>query len=96
MARKSWLDESAERSLIDDYVSKMESFTTAMADGRVDNHELEAQEKRLLSAMKLVEGKLDDSLHAEVTTLLCELTAYNVMQMLSNIEQARPHPTFVG
>lgn len=96
MARKSWLDESAERSLIDDYVAKMESFTSTMADGRVDTHELEAQEKRLLTLMKSVEGKLDDGLHAEVTQLLCELTAYNVMQMLANFEQSRPHPTFVG
>lgn len=96
MTRRSWLDDSAERSLIDDYVSQMETFTQAMADGRIDTHELESQENRLLAVMKSVEGKLDDKLHAEVTQLLCELTAYNLMQTLANFSQARPQAKFVG
>lgn len=96
MARRSWLDDSSEKSLIDDYVSQMETFIETMADGRVDDDELLAQENRLTEIMKTVENKLDDPLHAEVTQLLCELSAYNIMQMLHNLNATRPPTKFVG
>ncbi|HMO15743.1 MAG TPA: hypothetical protein PKD64_08815 [Pirellulaceae bacterium] len=96
MSRRSWLDDGNDKSLIDEYVSQMETFIDTMADGRVDQKELESQEARLVKVMKSVEGKLDDKLHAEVTELLCELTAYNVMQLLFNLEANRPHAKFVG
>ena len=40
------------------------------------------QEKRLTSLMKEIEPTLSDVQHPLVTRLLCELTAYNVMQTL--------------
>jgi len=50
----------------------------------------------LRKLMKEVEPKLDDALHASVTRLLCELTAYNIMHTLSSLENARPKTTFHG
>ncbi len=38
MARKSWLDESAQTTLIDDYARELGSFVEAMADGVVDTN----------------------------------------------------------
>lgn len=90
LTRQSWFNEATQTPLIDEYTQQMATFIQAMADGRVDQGELTGQEKRLVELMKKVEPKLDDALHADVTRLLCELTAYNVMQALASMQDARP------
>jgi hypothetical protein len=62
----------------------------AMADGRIDDGELRAQEQRLVAAMKEVESELSPAQHAKVTRLLCELTAFNIMQTLNSLQSSRP------
>lgn len=96
MARSNWLDENTQEVKIDDYARQLTSFIDAMADGRVDDGELEAQEKRVAEAMQDVESHLDDELHAKVTKLLCELSAFNIMQFMHAVDQARPKTTFRG
>ncbi len=96
MARKSWLDEQAQTTLIDDYAQNLGSFVDAMADGVVDAAEVTAQEQRVVALMKEVEGRLDDTMHELVTKLLCELSAYNVMQTLHSLYEARPKTRFQG
>lgn len=96
MARKSWLDEKGETTLIDDYAKQTGSFIDAMADGKIVGSELADQETKLVALMKKIEPKLDDESHAEITELLCELSAYNVMQMLSMFQQAMPKTQFQG
>jgi hypothetical protein len=96
MARQSWLDEKTQTPLIDDYAKQLGSFIDALADGTVDASELAGQEGRLVAAMKEVEPLLDDELHGKVTQLLCELSAYNIMQMLHEVHQARPKTVFQG
>ena len=51
MARTSWFDEKAEHEGIQEKAQKLESFTTALADGVVTKQELDGQEKRLVAAM---------------------------------------------
>ena len=94
--RQSWLDEKTQVPLIDQYAQKLTSFATAMADGRIDDGELRDQEQRLTRLMRDIEPLLDDALHAKVTQLLCELTAYDVMQVLHGLGTARPQTTFRG
>ncbi len=94
--RQSWLDDSMQAPMIDNYVQKLGTFVEAMADGRVDDAELQAQEKRLVALMKEVEPALNDAQHAQVTKLLCELTAFNVMQTLNSLQIARPRSVFRG
>jgi hypothetical protein len=96
MARRSWLDESGETTLIDDYARQTGSFIEAMTDGKIDESELSQQEARLVELMKKIEPKLDDDQHAEITELLCEMSAYNVMQMVHMMHQARPKTQFQG
>ena len=96
MARTSWFDDKAEHEAIQDRVSKLESFTSALADGVVSKQELSAQEGRLLAAMKAVEGQLNDELHGQVTTVLVELTAYNVMRLLHELQAERARMTFAN
>ena len=89
MARSSWFDEKAEQPAVLEQVQKLESFTSALADGVVEEKELESQERRLAAAMKGLEPELSDELHAKVTTVLVELTAYNVMRLLHELNAER-------
>src|SRR5262245_19801396 len=94
--RQKWFDESSHEPLIDNYARQLDSFIQTMADGVVDEDEIRAQEERLIALMKEIEPRLDDDLHAKVTQLLCELTAYDIMQMLHSFQEARPKTQFRG
>ena len=63
-------------------------------DRVVSKQELTGQEQRLMAAMKKVEGELNDDLHAKVTTLLVELSAYNVMRLLNELQTERARMAF--
>ena len=94
MANTSWFDERAEHPTLHERVEKLESFTRAMADGVIDKEELTAQEQRLVSAMKGLEPRLDSDLHAQVTAVLIELTAYNVMRLLHELQSEHARVAF--
>ena len=96
MARTSWFDEKAEHEAIQERASKLESFTSSLADGVVSKQELGGQEQRLVAAMKKLEPALSDDLHAKVTDVLVELTAYNVMRLLHELQAERPRAAFKG
>lgn len=88
MARINWIDDDNAPQL-DEHLSQLEHFAQSIADGVIDADELKKQESNLVTAMKAVEGDLDDEMHAKVTTLLVELTAYNVMQLLHELAVER-------
>jgi hypothetical protein len=94
--RVQWFEEKSHTPMIDQYARKLTSFLDVLADGKVDAGEIKAQETRVYTLMKEIEPKLDDALHAKVTELLCELTAYDLMQTLYQMQQARPHTVFRG
>ncbi|MCP3915815.1 MAG: hypothetical protein GY711_09685 [bacterium] len=94
MARASWLDEETNNPIIDKKVQELESFTAALADGAVDKDELAAQEARLVAAMKEVEAILDDAQHDKVTNLLVELSAYDIMRTLHELQAERMRQVF--
>jgi hypothetical protein len=94
MARASWFDDKAEHPVIQERLTKLDSFTSALEDGVVTKQELNGQEQRLAAAMKSVEGELSDNLHAKVTTLLIEMTAYNVMRLLHELQVERARMAF--
>jgi hypothetical protein len=94
--RLTWFDEKTHAPLIEQYARQLDSFIETMADGKVEPSELKAQEKRLITLMKEIEPQLDDALHAKVTQLLCELTAYDLMQTLAAMQASRPKAIFRG
>jgi N-acetylmuramoyl-L-alanine amidase CwlA len=94
--RLSWLDDRTRNPLIDDYAREAESLVKAMADGRIDDHEVAEQEARLTDLMEEVEAMLTDRQHAKVTELLCEMAVYDMMQMLQALQASRPTAQFVG
>ena len=65
-----------------------------MADGVIDNAELEKQQSSVVEAMKAVEADLNDEQHPKVTRLLVELSAYNVMRLLHELQMTRREQAF--
>ncbi|HEV3023716.1 MAG TPA: hypothetical protein VGX76_14675 [Pirellulales bacterium] len=95
-AKLTWLDDVSHQPTIERYARRLAPFVEALADGKIDEAELKAQEGRLVKLMKEVEPALPAALHAKVTQLLYELTAYDVMQILHAMEQSRPRAVFQG
>ena len=46
--------------------------------------------------MKTLEGSLSDEAHAQVTTVLVELSAYNVMRVLHELQAQHARTAFSG
>jgi hypothetical protein len=92
----SWLDDDGDTPVIEEYARRLDTFIEAMADGQIEEHELEAQETRLVRLMKEIEPQLEPALHAKITELLCELTAYDLMQFMRSLHAARPKREFRG
>jgi hypothetical protein len=94
--RVKWLDDKSGAPAIEKYARQLTSFIDALADGVVQDSEVKEQEARVTKLMKEVEPRLDDALHAKVTQLLCELTAYDLMQVLNSVQRSRPRTRFRG
>lgn len=95
-AKTAWFDQGTSVPNIASKAKQLESFVAAMADGRIDDAELKAQEARVVALMKQIEPQLDAALHAKVTDLLCELTAYDLMLTLRSLDESRPKTAFRG
>jgi len=95
-AKSSWFDEGSNTPLITEQAQKLESFLAAIVDGKVTDAELKEQEERLVKLMKEIEPTLDPQLHDRVTQLLCELTAYDLMQVFNSMQQVKPKTKFRG
>jgi len=89
MKRVDWFDETTHVPVIDEQVQKLSIFVDAMADGVIDHAELEKQQSSVIEAMKAVEAELNDQQHAKITRLLVELSAYNIMRLLHELQQSR-------
>ena len=94
--RTPWFDEASETPLLGEYARKLTSFLEVVADGRVDAKEIDAQEKRVVKLMKELEPLLSEEAHEKVTELLCEVTAYDLMNTLHMAAKARKPVAFRG
>jgi hypothetical protein len=95
-AKTPWFDDSTDTPLIAEYARKLDSFLDAVADARIETRELDEQEKRVVTLMKEVEPLLSPEAHEKVTRLLCEVTAYDLMQALHMAGHARTKTKFRG
>ena len=91
-----WFDEASETPLLGEYARKLDSFLDVVADGRVDTKEIESQEQRVVALMKEVEPLLSPEAHEKVTRLLCEVTAYDLMNAFHMAGKSRPRTKFRG
>jgi hypothetical protein len=94
--RVGWFDPDTQSPLIDTYARRLESFTRIMADGVVEAREVEEQEARLIALMREIEPLLSDELHDKVTRLLCELTAYDLIQIAHLMQTQRARTQFAA
>jgi hypothetical protein len=94
MKRVSWFDETTHVPVIDEQVQKLSVFVDAMADGVIDRAELEKQQSSVIAAMQAVEAELNDDQHAKITRLLVELSAYNIMRLLHELQLSRRQQAF--
>ena len=94
--KSQWFDERTETPIIAEQARRLDSFLRAVADGKVEQKELDSQESRLVALMKEIEPQLDSALHGKVTQLLCELTAYDMMHVLNMMQENRPQTQFRG
>ena len=82
----SWFDEHSQSPLLAEQARKLSSFLSAVSDdGQIDLGELEAQEKRVVALMREVEPLLSPEIHAKVTELLYEVTAFDMMSTLYKV-----------
>jgi hypothetical protein len=94
--KSAWFDETSSTSVITEHAKRLDSFLQAIADGKVTDEEVKTQEARVVKLMKELEPQLDAKLHDQVTQLLCEVTAYDMMQSLNMMQSARPVTKFRG
>jgi hypothetical protein len=96
MARTHWFDDSTHLPVIDEQAQKLDSFVQAMADGVIEKAELEEQQESLIRIMKAVESDLTDEQHAKITQLLIELSAYNIMRLLHELQTEKLQRALAG
>ncbi|MBZ5634806.1 MAG: hypothetical protein LAO55_16920 [Acidobacteriia bacterium] len=94
MARIDWFDDKKDTPVIDEQVQKLATFVEAMADGVIEKAELEKQQSSVVQAMKAVQSDLTDAQHEKVTRLLVEMSAYNIMRLLHELQQTRLQRAF--
>ena len=83
MARTSWFDPESSGLAFDQYVDKMESWQSALADGVVEPAEIEQQAERVEAMLRELEPKLSDAVHEELTQIFYELAVlYGMQQMV--------------
>jgi len=83
MARKGWFDEESNELEFSEYVKQMESWQQALADGVVTPEEVNQQAERVASLLRVLEPKLSDGLHEELTTIFRELAVLYGMRSLA-------------
>jgi hypothetical protein len=94
MKRVDWFDQTTHLPVIEEQVQKLSAFVDAMADGVIDDAELEKQQSSVIDAMKAVEAELNDEQHAKITRLLVELSAYNIMRLLHELQLSKREHAF--
>lgn len=96
VGKTPWFDEASEAPMLTEYARKLDSFLDVVADGRVESKEIEEQEHRVVALMKEVEPLLSPEAHEKVTRLLCEVTAYDLMNAFHMAGKSRPKTQFRG
>jgi hypothetical protein len=92
----TWVDEDTDLPLITERARQLDSFVEAIADGKVTDAEVKAQEARVMRLLKEIEPQLEPKMRDRVTELLCELSAYDMMQVLNIMSHSRPLSKFHG
>ena len=82
MGRKSWFDPESNEAMFTEYLEQMDSWQSALADGTVQPEELQAQAGKVSEMLRVLEPKLSDELHQEITQVMYEWSVLQAMDRL--------------
>jgi hypothetical protein len=76
----SWFNDETSELYSAQFFQRMESWQRAIADGRIDPEEIQAQGERVTDLMKRIEASVSDEAHAKLTQAFSELAVLQGMQ----------------
>lgn len=77
---KTWFNEETSEVYSAQFFQRMESWQRAIADGRIDPEEIQAQGERVTDLLKRIESSVSDKAHAKLTETFSELSVLQGMQ----------------
>ena len=90
MAKSKWFDEESNELMFSKYVTQMDSWQEAMADGIIEPHEIEEQARRVGELLRALEPKLTPELHEEITNIFYEIAVlYGMVQVAETARLVR-------
>ncbi|WP_218079305.1 hypothetical protein [Anthocerotibacter panamensis] len=90
---QSWFDESSGEIYALRFFERMESWQRAIADGRIEPTEIQAQAEWVSSLLRGIEPTLSDSAHAKLTAAFREIAVLQGMQsyaLLQHLDTVPP------
>ncbi len=87
MAKRSWFDPESNELMFSKYLEQMESWQSALADGVVEPEEVRQQAERVSEMLRVLEPKLNDELHEELTQVLYEWAVLQGMERLAQLTE---------
>ena len=88
MARASWFDTESNELMFSTYMTHLDSWQDAMADGVIEPREIQKQADRVGEMLQALEPKLTDELHEEITNIFYELAVLYGMAQVREIALA--------
>jgi len=79
MGKNLWFDPASNQLLFSRYLTQMDSWQQALADGVVEASEVAAQAERVSDMLRALEPKLSVELHAELTNIFYEWAVLQAM-----------------
>ena len=92
----NWFNEETSEVYSAQFFQRMESWQRAIADGRIDPEEIQAQGERVTDLMKRIEASVSDEAHAKLTEAFSELSVLQGMQAYAiqqHIGENAPSPS---
>jgi len=78
MAKRQWFDEESNALMFSQYITQMDSWQEAMADGVIKPEEIQRQADRV---SEMLRPKLSDEVHEELTGIFYEMAVlYGMVQ----------------
>ena len=87
MAKSTWFDAESNDLMFSKYVTHMDSWQEAMADGIIEPWEVRKQAERVGESLRVLEPKLTDELHEEITNVFYEIAVLYGMVQVAEITQ---------
>ena len=86
MSKSTWFDAESNELMFSKYVTHMDSWQEAMADGIIEPWEIKRQAERVGELLRALEPKLNDDLHEEITNIFYEVAVLYGMVQVSEMD----------